>query len=343
MAVIRCKEVLEGRGGSDVEGVVTATRVFHVETSTKLDGPITVIRGLKYEVANQPLGTVPVRLYDPHPDDGRAILRGAHPDPSNSPTTWLVRLDYSSAPFPARNTGSTAAIGGGTALDPANPTRPSNDPATGHTTSKPATDRLPTVNRVVKVVEVPAEVYHDATTEAKSAYVNAVGDPLEGLTKEVYTDCLTVTYFSFDMHDEARTERIGVVNRLAWGGFPPGGCIVRDVKREDAFDYLGDDAEGPVFGLVWKVSVEIECVNEADHWRTKVLHTGRRGRLTAGGPVVTFFDRNGERVADPVPLNSAGVALRDPALANPTPILPAEFHYLTFRDRPEFDFADLFV
>lgn len=343
MSVIKCSEWLQGRTGAvDDNGIVALSRVFVVETNSNHDSPAIAIAGLRYPDPDPevPLGSVPIRVYDPHPDYRAAVLRNCQCAATESPRLWRITVNYSSAPLRAQQQSSGSAP-----LNPpgSSPALPSNDPATGNTNSKPATDRLPTWTYSVKTVEEPGERYLDAVDDEIKPYVNAVGDPIEGLTVQRYNLSATVEYYSFDMTDEEIANRVGVVNHAPWGGFPTGGIIVRDIRRSDQFDYIGDDGDGPVFGLVWKVSIELECVNKEYFWLTKVLNTGRRGRLSAGGPIITFVDRNGERLADPIPLDEDGIALRNPAAASATVISPGEFNYLVFNDKPYFDFEDLLI
>lgn len=342
MSVTKVKEVFEGRSAAvDENGIVTITRVMTVTTSSMADGPVIVVAGLRYPETGVDLGSVPIKMFDPHPDYKHAIIRSVDCSPTESVTEWHVALRYSSAPFPARQQGDgSSALAAATG----SPSTPSNDPSSGNTNSKPATDRIPTWSFQVKITQEPGENYIDSDDDTIKPYVNTNGDPVEGLMVDRYTDMQTVTYYSFNMTDAARSTRIGRVNDASFRGFATGGCIVRDIRREDVWDYIGDDGDGdPVFGRVWKVQIDLECVNKTHYWQTRILNTGRRGRLAAGGPIITFFDRNGDRVPDPLPLDANGVVLRDPQDASPSPIAASEFYYNTYYDRKSFDFDDLLI
>jgi hypothetical protein len=289
MAVTKVIEKWQGRGAStDEKGVRTLQREWDVTTDSDDTAEPAVIDAVIAADAS-------AALYASHPAWAPALCRKLDTQPNNGPRAWKVKAEYSTAPFEARGDGSGAG---------ANSTSPNSNQNNEAT----ADSRPPTISITRKEVTEPLEF--DA--ETLDPVVNTVGDPFEPVPEVMRSRQLITWKF------HRTPAQLDWNNRSQW----------MDTVNFDAVTILGrtyparslrcvDYSLGTVWdtgptGLAFFFELTAQAEYKPDLWDVSLLNTGRRKKVGTGGtgdPVrlVAIVDDQGQPVADPVPLDAAGV------------------------------------
>lgn len=292
MAVINFIKRWQDRGATDDEkGNTELRRGWIVETNADAtDAP---------EVINALVGFDPsAAMFAPHPSFPRALLRKRSCDPHTSARQWLVKAEYSSAPFEAK--------GDGTQL------RPDGSPQTPADQSHviPADQRPFTISIARKEVTKPLEF--DVVTEED--IVNTVGDPFDPPI-EVFRSHHIITW-KFkkkpqDLNWPFRSAYLDSVNDAEFQLF--GRTYEPFSLRCIAYDLDTEWDTGPDNSLILYMALTVQAEFDPDGWKLMTLNTGRRKQVGSqfdpDNPVrkVAIVDEQGQPVADPVPLDATGV------------------------------------
>ncbi|VTU02772.1 unnamed protein product [Gemmataceae bacterium] len=315
MAIRRIIQRWQDRGATtDEKGVKTFTRAWTVETTNDDTEEPEVIDAV---VAQYPWAG----LYMPLPCWPWAVCRKLSAAPHEGPQVWLVTADFSTAPFEAKGDGTGT---GGTEGAPSN----SSSPSPSQSNSTPADQRPPTVSITRKEVTKPLEyeARPPGDPAAPTRVSNTLGDPFVPVP-EVMRSNHIVTWKFHRLPEKLLWDR-----RSTW----------QDTINADEVTLFGRKyaphslrCTDYSFTTVWETGTagmslffELTCQAEynPDLWDVRILNTGRRKRIggSIGDPdnpprLVAIVDAAGQPVADPVPLDAAGV-----------PVEPGgTYHYVT--------------
>lgn len=301
MAVTKIGERWQARKGSTGEdGVRTLSREWWVETNNVLDGVPVVVDAVIFYYPS-------AMLYASHPDWLSALCRKLDAEPNGGPRKWLVKAEYSSAPF----TRGASGDGSGTAGNP-------SEPSAANSNSTPADQRAPTLTVARK--EVTKVLEKDVVTGKR--IVNTVGDPFDPLP-EVFRSNHVITAKFFRTPAQlgwaTRSQWMDSINETAVTIL--GRTYPARTLRCTAYDLDTTWETGPL-GMAFFFSINFQAEYDRDGWQPKILNTGRRKRgATTSDPITAIVDANGQPVADPVPLTAAGVPV-------PPGTDPDDYHYV---------------
>ncbi len=303
MGVIKVAPRWQDRGATtDENGVRTLTRGWFVTTDDDATGEPEVIDSVGDFDSS-------VGLYKPHPNWKWAICRKIVGEPNGSARQWLVKADYSTAPFPAKGDGSGGAN--------------TTTPDVTQSNSQPADQRAPTIQ--ISRKEVTKVLEKDAVTGDR--VVNTVGDPFDP-SAEVFRSHQLITFKFYrtpaqlnwalrgGWHDTINSKVVTILGK----NYPA------LTLRCTAYDLDTVWETGPV-GLALFFALTVQAEYDPDGWQPKILNTGRRRWVgSLGDPsnprrLAAIVDGNGQPVADPVPLTAGGDVV-DVNVANPV------YHYV---------------
>ena len=288
MGVTRVWRIWQGRGATtDEKGVRTLKQRWGAETDSDLTGEPEVIDSV---IAVDPTAA----LYAPHPNWPWALCRLITADPNGSARVWVVNATYSSAPFAAGGDGSGSSGGDGGGANPSTPS-----PALDNST--PADQRAPTIAVTRKEITEPLEF--DAVTSAR--IVNTVGDPFDP-PAEVSRSRQLITWKFYRAPDQlnwdARAKWCDSINSqpviILGKTYPPYSLRCVDYSLDTVWETTS-------MGLGFYYALTAQAEYNPDLWLFKILNTGRQ--KLEGGKAVAIVDKNGQPVAEPVPLTAAGI------------------------------------